>query len=235
MLIACMWWSYLCSKARSNAELGVVGFKVELGAGWREGSWYFLVEIVEVTLELALALRSDEVEWKSFIILHYLSLISCEPPVLMLVHEISIPSLVPEHTEVLQQFQWIHFWYSWLPSLRGNIRIVVVVDMTSPLSLQLKPFNVSLGSSLVSDVLWYEESWSCAIYPAETFPSTGFKYPMIGMETELMGNNLSRATCSKKTLRRKCLSIWRRRSSGVWLLEWYESLLSEEINLETHF
>jgi hypothetical protein len=70
---------------------------------WRcECSWHFFVEIIDVIFELAFALVGSEVEGEGLLVADHLALLLIEPLAVVLVEEVPIPGLVPEHTEVLK-------------------------------------------------------------------------------------------------------------------------------------
>ena len=99
-------------KERSDSEFSVVGLEVEFVARRSKSSRHLLVQVSHVSLELALAVGCCQVEGELFGVLHFLTLLGVEPNVITLVHEVLVPCLVPQNTEVLQQLQRVHFGYN---------------------------------------------------------------------------------------------------------------------------
>ena len=73
---------------QSDSEFCVVGLEVELLSRWGEGAWDFLVEVVKVVLELALALVGGEIEGESLAIANNLAFLLVEPLAVVLVDEV---------------------------------------------------------------------------------------------------------------------------------------------------
>lgn len=98
-----------CLSQGSDSDFGVVGLKVELLAGRGERAWDFFVELIDVIFKISLALVGGKVEGEGAPITHYLTILLAVPLPVLLVHEVAVPGLVPEHTEVLQKFKGVEF------------------------------------------------------------------------------------------------------------------------------
>ena len=92
-------------KPQSNAHLGVIGLEVELLSRSTKTTRNFAVEVIYVCLELTLALRSSQIERESLRILNYPSLLIGKPSLILLIQEVTIPSLITQYTKVLKQFK----------------------------------------------------------------------------------------------------------------------------------
>ena len=212
-LLPYLWFSML--KAPSDAQLSIVGLEVELGSGRTHGSRHLLVEIVDVLLELSLSLGGRQVEGEGLGVLGDFELTRRLPASVLFVHEVSVPGLVPEHSEVLEQLKRDGFGDDCSSGLRGHVGVVVIVDVSSPLLLDAEVVGPGVLSGLIADVVGHEEAGSCAIDPAPPLSSSDLEDPVVGVETESGGLYVSLAMCSNMTLLRRCLSRWRRQSSGV--------------------
>lgn len=171
--------------ALSHAQLSIICLEVELCSRSAECSGYLVVEFIHVGFELALSLRSGQIEWESLIILNFLSLFFCKPNIILLVHEVTVPSLVSEDTEVLDEFQRIDFGDYWSSCLWGHVGVIVFEDVACPFFLKPKVIEIGLRSSLIPYMLGDKESWCCEINPGETLSSSDFENPVVGVETQL--------------------------------------------------
>jgi hypothetical protein len=124
------------SKAPSDTQFSIVGLEVELDTGRTERSRDFIVEIVDMFLELSLALSGGKVEGEHLGILGDLELPRRLPAVVLLVHEVAIPGFVSEDTEVLEELERNGLGDDCSSGLRGHIRVIVIIDMSSPLFLE---------------------------------------------------------------------------------------------------
>jgi hypothetical protein len=92
------------------------------------------------------------------------------------------------------------------------------MKVVGPLRLESEILNIGLGLSFSCAVLWHVKAGSCKIDFAESFSSSWFENPVIGVESESKVFYVSLATCSKRTLLLRCLSRWRSLSSGVYMM-----------------
>ena len=208
---------YFILKGTSNSQLSIICLEVEFSANRTEGSWYLFVEIIDISLKLAFSLSCGKVEGESLWILNFLSFLSIEPGFIMLIHEVSIPSLIPQDTKVLNQLKRVDLWDDWSSCFRSDVGIVIFEHMRSPLLLEFQVIEIGLRRCFIFDVLWHEEARSSKINSSKSFSSSGFQNPMVWVETEWLHFYVYLATCSKKTLLLRCLSMWRSPSSGVWV------------------
>jgi len=96
----------------SDSQLRVVGLEVEFCAWRSHSSRDLVVQLVYVGLEVVFAILGSQVERESLGILNDLALLGTEPNVVVLVHEVPVPGLVTENTEVLDKFQGIQLGYN---------------------------------------------------------------------------------------------------------------------------
>jgi len=145
-------------KAPSDAQLGIVGLEVELGSTRTEGSRYLLVEIVYMLFEFFFALCGGKIEREGCSVLGSLELTRREPAVVLFVHEVPIPSLVSDYAEVLEELERNSFRDYCSSGFRGHVGVIVIVNVSSPFSLELEVISPGMLSSFVSDVVRYEEA-----------------------------------------------------------------------------
>lgn len=107
--------------------------------------------------------------------------------------------------------------------------------MGSPFFLKTQVISPSVLAGFVFDVIGYEESGSGHIDTAPSLSSSDFENPVIGVETEWKNAYVSLAMCSKRTLLLRCLSKWRRRSSGVCLVYYLRVLVAGMYRAGTSF
>lgn len=100
---------HICLSQGSYSEFGVVGLEVEFLAGRGECSWHFFVDFVDVVFEVALALVGSEVEGEGAPVADYLPVLLAVPLAVLLVHEVPVPGLVPEDSEVLEELEGVEF------------------------------------------------------------------------------------------------------------------------------
>lgn len=89
------------------------------------------------------------------------------------------------------------------------------MDVVGPFALELQVVIVGLRGSLGTHVFGDEEAGETEVDLAEAFSSAALEDPVVGVEAGWGSGYVSRAMCSKRTFLRRCLSRWRRRSSGV--------------------
>jgi hypothetical protein len=106
-----LWWVLYVIWVTSDSDFCVVGLEVEVLSGRGECAWYFGVEVVDVILEVALALVGGEVEGEGLLVAHHLPLLLVEPLPVVLVQEVPVPRLVSQHSEVLEEFEGVDLGY----------------------------------------------------------------------------------------------------------------------------
>lgn len=111
-----------------------------------------------------------------------LSLLSIEPDLVSFVHEVLVPGLVSDDTEVLNQFERVQLGDDTPSCLRGHVGVVVFEDVVGPFLLKAKVLQIGLGRSLVSDVLGDEEARSGEVDTRVSFSSSGLEDPVVGVE-----------------------------------------------------
>jgi hypothetical protein len=70
-----------------------------------------------------------------------------------------------------------------LSCLGSDVGEVIIVDVICPFSIKFQEFVITMRIGLILDVVGYEESGEGEIKPCPSFSSSGFEYPMIGVET----------------------------------------------------
>ena len=102
-----IWWVLYVIWVTSDSDFCVVGLEVEVLSGWGEGTGNLGVEVVDVLLEVTLALVGGEIEREGLLVAHHLPLLLVEPLSVVLVQEVPVPSFVSQHSEVLKKFEGV--------------------------------------------------------------------------------------------------------------------------------